>query len=122
MSWIQPGLRSWLSYVCAPVPFPPMLPKEYVLLSTSDPFWLIPDEIPFTLLPNDASTGHDCFFHSDDCFPEAYVEDDEMLDDMPPPQGDDCLLDVVVFPQAYTTSQKYETQLLKIIHSSGAPS
>jgi hypothetical protein len=42
------------------------------------------------------------------------VEDDEMLDDVPPPQDNDCRLDVVVFPQA---SQKYETQLLKIIHS-----
>jgi hypothetical protein len=54
-------------------------------------------------------------------FPEADMEDDKMLDDTPPLQGDKCLLDVVNFPQAYTTSQKFEAQLLKIIHTTGAP-
>ena len=44
-----------------------------------------------------------------------------MVDDVLPPQGDECLLDVVAFPQAYTTSQKYEAELLKIIHTTGAP-
>jgi hypothetical protein len=108
--------------MCVHLYHSPQCCAKNVLLFTCNPFWLIPDETPFTLLPNNASTGHDCFFHSDDCFPEADVEDDEMLDEVPPPQGDDSLLDVVVFPQAYTTSQKYKTQLLKIIHSSGAPS
>ena len=44
-----------------------------------------------------------------------------MLDEPLPVQGDACLLDVVNFLQAYTTSQKFEAQLLKIIHTTGAP-
>jgi hypothetical protein len=82
---------------------------------------LVPDELPFTLPPLSDPNEFDSFFHSDDGFPEADMDDDKMLDDPPPLQGDECLLDVVNFPQAYTTSQKFEAQLLKIIHTTGAP-
>jgi hypothetical protein len=89
--------------------------------STNLPFWLVPDELPFTLPPLPVPNNFDSFFHSDDGFPEADTEDDEMLEDPSQPQGDESLLDVVNFPQAYTTAQKYEAQLLKIIHTTGAP-
>ena len=58
---------------------------------------------------------------SDASFPKADLEDDEMLEVPPLLHGDDCLLDVVNFPQAYTTPQKFEAQLLEIIHTTGAP-
>lgn len=89
--------------------------------STNLPFWLVPDELPYTLPSAPVPNEFDSFFHSDDGFPEADMYDDVMLDDPPQPQGDECLLDVVNFPQAYTTAQNYEAQLLKIIHTTGAP-
>ena len=88
--------------------------------STNLPFWLVPDELPFTLAPLRDPTETDSLFESDSSFPGVDFDDD-MPDNPSPPQGDDCLLDVLHFPQAYTTSQKVEAQLLKIIHTTGAP-
>jgi hypothetical protein len=99
---------------------PKCRPKN-VHSSSSNPFWLVPDETAFTLAPHDSAVENDFVFSSDDGCPEGDSDEEEMLVDGPPPEGDECLLDVVVFPQAYTTSQKYEAQLLKIIHSTGAP-
>ena len=44
-----------------------------------------------------------------------------MIIDELPLDGDNALLDVVVFPQAFTTLQNYEAQLLTIIHFISAP-
>ena len=99
----------------------PKCRQKNVGASTSNPFWLVPNETIFTLAPIDVANGNDYDCTSDDCYPAADVDEEQMVDDVPLPQGDECLLDVVVFPQAYTTSQKYEAELLKIIHSTGAP-
>ena len=96
--------------------------KQQRLEGNQIPSWLIPDERLFPPASNDSMAENDSFFHSDECYPEGDVEDEDMLpDEAVPLVGDDCLRDVVVFPQAYTTSQNYEAQLLKIIHSIGAP-
>jgi hypothetical protein len=52
-----------------------------------------------------------------DCEDDSTVGDDAkgLIDD------DNDLHDVFSFPQAYTKAQKYEVELLKIIHSTGAP-
>jgi hypothetical protein len=46
--------------------------------------------------------------------------DEEMGDDETSFVVDDGLQDVVLFPHGYTTAQKHEAQLLKLIHSMGA--
>jgi hypothetical protein len=35
-------------------------------------------------------------------------------------RGDDTLLDIFIFLQAFTMAQNYEAQLIKIIHAIGA--
>jgi hypothetical protein len=54
-------------------------------------------------------------------FPSSEFSDDDMNIDDLPFDVDDVLQDVAKFPQAYTNSQKHEAQLLKLIHSFGAP-
>ena len=46
---------------------------------------------------------------------------DETTDNGNSSINDTALLDVVMFPQAYTSSQQHEAHLLKLIHSIGAP-
>jgi hypothetical protein len=98
--------------------------SSHLSLQGEVPFWLVPDVLIFPTGIN-ACTQNEPLFHSDDFFPEYDGEDEEMGQDVPENAaslvGDEALLDVVVFPKAYTTAQKYEAELLKIIHSIGAP-
>ena len=98
--------------MCVHLYHSPQCHAKNVPSSANHPFWLVPNAIPFTLAPINHSSDNDGFFHSDDNFPDADVEDEDMWHEEPPLHGDDCLLDVVVFPRAHTTSQKYEAQLL----------
>lgn len=62
-------------------------------------------------------------FHDEDIIDGAY-DDPADVNDIPHHvvlDPDHDLQNVVRFPQAYTTSQKYEVQLLNIIHTIGAP-
>jgi hypothetical protein len=93
--------------MCAHLFHSPQFRRKHVLSSPDLPFWLVPDELPFTLAPLGVPNENDFFFQSDASFPEADVEDDEMLEDLPPPQGDDCLLDVVNFPLIGLLSMKH---------------
>ena len=107
--------------MCVHLYHSPQCRASNVPSSANHPFWLVPDEIPFTLAPLNHSPDNNDFVTSDDNFPDPDGEVDDPWLDETSLKGDDCLLDVVVFPRAYTTSQKYEAQLLKIIHQTGAP-
>jgi hypothetical protein len=56
-----------------------------------------------------------------DLFPNADLCGQEMFVEELPFEVDDVLQDVVIFPHGYTTNQKQEAELLKLIHYMGAP-
>ena len=95
----------------------PQCRAKNVPSSSNLPYWLVPDELPFQLPPLTVYNEQDSVASFDYNFSECDGEEEEMLDEPLPVQGDACLLDVVNFPQAYTASQKFEAQLLKIIHT-----
>ena len=90
---------------------------NHVPLSDRHLFWLNPGSTPLHSISNHFTV--DCQFHSDNSDPDN--ESDDITGNVASLVGHDAFLDVVVFQHASTTSQKYEAQLLKIIHSIGAP-
>jgi hypothetical protein len=58
----------------------------------------------------------------DSCFPVNDGSDDDNVPDLGTvSDAEEGLQDVIQFPQAFTTSQKHEANLIHIIHSIGAP-
>jgi hypothetical protein len=67
--------------------------------------------VPFTEFP----TAEELFPNSNFCDPDA-SDDGELSFDV-----DDVLQDVASFAHGYTSAQKHEAELLKLIHAMGAP-
>jgi len=73
--------------------------------------------MPSLLAPSSSNVDEsECSFNANDD-QDSFVNDDVegLIDD------ENNHNDVFSFPRAYTTAQKYEVELLKIIHSTGAP-
>jgi hypothetical protein len=88
------------------------LPSAFVFASAS-----VPDHgIAPLLLENTSHAESDGSFNAN-CDQDSIVEDN--VEDKADIVQD--LTDVFSFPRAYTTAQKYEVELLKIIHATGAP-
>lgn len=61
------------------------------------------------------------FPSAEDLVPPSDCCDEDMFEEETPVDVEDVLQDAVIFPHGYTTAQKHEAELLKLIHSMGAP-
>ena len=98
----------------------PSISSQFLCSPTNSPILVptAPPNVASSMVVIDDSNGHDC----DTSF-QADIDQSDSEESAPnfAVNNDMDLQDVFSFPQAFTLGQKYEVQLLKIIHATGAP-